>query len=498
MAKVQQAVKFSQTVTELKQQIKRYFSSYKNALAYVVEVEENIVQLCIVFQPFDVSEQHTELYNEPKMNVRVYIERLGVDEVFDCLMQFASKGVITLGGSQKRFAYSPEELSIGSIQLLERERLRVVGREWSSWGMTAHCSQTIDKICPKFNFSKFCSILREERGESSFQELIFNLTRLPYLKIDSGISPGIAVLTPIYARINRCGLVEYKIKFYVETVKGLINNPYLYVNILKFGLGGQPSSLKLSLNKMKFSSSDKQGLHFLSYEMPAEGLGVVELDLKDHAGFSRSSCKRVITWIKTLQKKASHFPRRAILIYSGKAKNLTFPLTLLISTILSVYGAYFYIREQTLPDPLVAVTVAMAIATVLMAYVSKKGIDISRSEKLKPLAEEASNDFLNTLKQEVESIIRGAENDEAVSIVPERLEPKPHLLSVTYDEAPCLLRKLSKLLKAMFSYNTSVNPQDFKKLKATAEEVLKSINDLEAKLSRKYWAKPSSEGTFSF
>jgi len=123
-----------------------------------------------------------------------------------------------------------------------------------------------------------------------------------------------------------------------------------------------------------------------------------------------------------------------------------------------------------------------------MAYVSKKGLDISRSEKMKPLAEEAINKFLDQLEKSVKHIIEGANNDATVDMHPEWLEPKPHLLSVTFEEEPRILKKLSKLLKAMFSYNVSVEPKNIKKLKAAAEEVLNDVNNLKAKLAKKYGA----------
>lgn len=492
----QASVKFSQTVTRLRETVEPYMLSFKCALAYVVELEDTIAQLCIVLQPFDVSEQHTELYHEASMGVRIYVERMSVAEAFDSLMHFARKGEITLGSSQRKFAYSSNELSIPSIQLWERKRVNVLGREWSSWGMNAYCSQTLDKLYPAFKFNKFYSILREDKGESNLQGLIFSLTHLHYLQVDSNTCPGITILSPIYARINRCGLVKDRVRFYVETVEGLAENSHLYVNVLKFGLGPHPSSLKLSLDKMKLSTIGEHGLHFLSHEMPAEGLDRVELDLKDHIGLSRSTCRSSIAWTNILQKKAAQFPRRSILISLRRVKNLTFPLAFLISVVLSVYAAWFYVDSKSLPDPIAATTAAMAIGTILMAYVSKKGLDASRSERLKPLAEEALNDFVNRLRQGVKAVIREANSDEMVSIVPEWVEPKPYLVSITFGEAPSLLRKLSKLLKSMFSYNVSVNPKNLTRLRTDAEEVLKSIDDLAAKLSQKYWAKPSSERTY--
>lgn len=72
---------------------------------------------------------------------------------------------------------------------------------------------------------------------------------MEYLEVDAGISPGINVIAPIYARINRCGLIEDRIKFHVETVEGLIDNSGLYVNILKFDSGGQASFSKLDLKR---------------------------------------------------------------------------------------------------------------------------------------------------------------------------------------------------------------------------------------------------------
>lgn len=143
MAEEKQA--FSQKVTELMEKVECYFPSYKNALLYAVEIEEKIVQLCIVFQPSDNSEQYTERYNEPRMKVKIYTERKSVDEAFGCLKQFASQGVITIGGSQKRFAYSVEDLNVGSIQLQERVNVTIAGRGWSSWVLRTWCHQTLEK-----------------------------------------------------------------------------------------------------------------------------------------------------------------------------------------------------------------------------------------------------------------------------------------------------------------------------------------------------------------
>lgn len=108
---------------------------------------------------------------------------------------------------------------------------------------------------------------------------------------------------------------------------------------------------------------------------------------------------------------------------------------------------------------------------------------------MKPLAEEATNEFLAPLKEDVSSIKDKAKKDVTVVILPEWLKPKPHLLSVTFEEEPGILKKLSKLLNAMFSYNVSVEPENSEKLKAAADEVLKDINNLEAKLCKKYGTK---------
>ena len=205
--------------------------------------------------------------------------------------------------------------------------------------------------------------MKEERGKDSLQELTSNLTHLVYLEIDAGISPRVNVIAPIYARINRCGLVEDRVKFHVETVKDLIDNSGLYVNILKFGSGDQASSSKLGLKEMELLSIDKKGLCILSYELSAEGLDRVELDLKDKDGLSRSDCKIFITRIKALKKKADDFPRKSISFFLRKDKNLAFFLISIITIILSAYAVGFYIMNRDFPDPIVVITVALAIAT---------------------------------------------------------------------------------------------------------------------------------------
>jgi hypothetical protein len=487
----QPAAKFLQAVTELEGRIQPYLSSYRCALVYVVEFDEKIVQLCIILHSLDVSEQHMELFYEPRVGIRIYSERMGVEDVFNLLTQFASKGVITLNGVQKEFIYSPNDLLIP--QILEREIVDVYGKRWSSLEVRTECSQTLDKLCPTLDFSKLYSILREERGKSSLEELMGSLTRLPQFRIDSNTSPGITVLIPIYARIKRCGLTGDKMKFHIEIAEGLREKPQLVINILKFSPDFPPSSLKLSLACLKHSAADKQGFCYLSHEEPIERLDRIELDLKDHLGLSRSSYTLNVAWIKELQRKAAEFSRRAITIYLKKARDSAFYLAPSISVALSMYAAWYYWSIKTLPDPMTAVTVAMAIATVFMAYVSKKGLDVSRSERLKPLVEEALNGFLNRLKQSVETIIQGTDSDEPVSIDPGWLEPEPHLVAVTYEEAPFLLRKISKLLKAMLSYNVSIDLKDVKKLKNNVKETLRAIDTLKTKLSQKYWVKPSPE-----
>jgi hypothetical protein len=494
----QTAVKLLQTLTEFREKIKPYLPSYKCALAYMVEIEDKIVQLCIVLYPIDVSKESVELYYEPTTRVKIYFERMNVDEVFDSLIQFASEGRITLGNSKKEFVYSPDDLSFGLIQLLEKEVIRVLGRMWSSWGIKASCAQTLDKICSTFDFKTLYSILWKERRVPNLHQLIRNITYLPYLEVDSDSHPSIVILAPIYARINRCGLVKDKVKFYVETTEGLIDSPHLYINILRFSSVTQPSYSQLSFDKMKLSSVGDHNLHYLTYEMPSEGLDKVELDLKDHVDFSRCRRTIVITWIKILQERAKRFSCRSITISMKKrVKKYAFLLAILMPGILSAYALWFYMVNKILPDPVAAATVAMAIATVLMVYVSKKGLDVSQEERLKPRVEEALNEFLYNLKRSIETIIQEVNNDEPVKIVPERLEPKPHLLMVTYEEAPGLLRKLSKLLKIMLSYNVSIDPKDREELKISADDVLKEISALEVKLSQKYGIK-SSPSEFSF
>jgi len=318
-------------------------------------------------------------------------------------------------------------------------------------------------------------------------------------EVDSSISPSVTILASIYARISRCDIVKDKIIFYVETVEALTNNPDLYVNILGFSPESNPLSLKIGFNQMKLSSMNEQHLCFLSYEMPFEGLERIELDLKDRAGISRSSCKVIVTWVKILQKKENSFLWKSILLsLKNTLKNLAFPLSFLIPAFLSIYAAWFYISNKTLPDPIAAVTLAMAIATLLMVYTSKKGLDVSQRERIKPLAKEALNEFLNPLKRSVEEILQKASSNEKVSVLPEHLEPKLRLLTVTYEESPFLLRKISKLLKAISSYNVSINPEDLKNLKTSAEEVLRGIDALETKLSQKYWVKPSSNRVYRY
>ncbi|MHA1362740.1 MAG: hypothetical protein ACTSP1_09485 [Candidatus Freyarchaeota archaeon] len=488
---------FLQKATKLREKVECYFPSYKNALVHAVEVEDRIVQLCIVFQPSD-NEQYTELYNEPRMRVKIYTERKSVDEAFDCLKQFVSQGIITLGGSPKKFAYSVEDLNAGSIQLQGEVKVTVAGKRWSSWVLRTRCRQTLEKIYPAFNFNKLYSILKEERGVDSLRELISELTRLECLEVDAGIFPGVNVIAPIYARISRCGLVEDRIKLHVETVEGLIDKSGLYVNILKFDPGDKASSSKLGLKEMERLQIDKKGLCILSYELPAEGPEKIEFSLKDKDGFSRSNDRIIIGQMKDLKRKADDFPCQFISFFLRKDRNVTFLLVLILIAGLSVYAVGIYITRGEFPDPMVVITVALAIATCLMAYVSKRGLDISRSEKIKPLAEEAINEFLDTLKVCVSSIKDKAKENITAVILPECLEPKPYLLSVTFEEEPSILKKLSKLLNAMLAYNACVEPENIEKLKAAADEVLKDINNLEAKLCKKYGAKPKPKSVSFF
>lgn len=130
-------------------------------------------------------------------------------------------------------------LNVNSIQLQERENVTVAEKSWSSWMLRTWCYQPLEKIYPAFIFEELYSILKEKRGVESLQRLISELTHLEYLEVDADIPLGINVIAPIYARINRCGLVEDKIKLHVETVEGLIDNSGLYVNILKFDSGSQ-------------------------------------------------------------------------------------------------------------------------------------------------------------------------------------------------------------------------------------------------------------------
>lgn len=155
---------------------------------------------------------------------------------------------------------------------------------------------------------------------------------------------------------------------------------------------------------MERLSIDKKGLCILSYELPAEGFERVEFSLKDKDGFSRSDYILFIGRMKDLKRKADDFAHQFTGFFLRKDRNLTFLLLLILIGSLGVYALGFYIMKGVFPDPIVVITVALAIATVLMAYVSKKGLDISRSEKMKPLAEEATNEFLAQLKEDVSSI----------------------------------------------------------------------------------------------
>lgn len=497
MGKQEKSPNFLQVVTQLRELIQPYMPSYKVASVYILKIRGQICQLCIVLEPFEPTEEYTELYSEPTTDVKLFVRHTGVEEVFQMLQHYAMSGSFTLADASEPLAYSADSLT--NVQLLDRERIHMFGRDWSCWGMNSYCSKSLDKIYPTFDFNKLYKLLREERDYSNLQELMKALTGLPHFIADSNIAPGIVILCPIWARLNRCGVTNDNVRIYMQTLEELSRNDQLHINILCYTKDSQPSLLKVSINKMKGLSGGENSWCHLVYELPVGKIDRIEVELKDHAGLARSSCTENITWAKELQIKSKEFRRMQIALTFRKVKDLlVLPLALIGLVVLGVYSAWFYGETKALPDPVALTTIAMAIATVLMAYMAKRGLDQTRIEHMEVIAEEAANEFLATLRQEAVSIIDHVDLDEPVTIFPDWLQPKPHLAPLTYAEAPNLLGKVSGLLRAAHTYNTSIERKDAVRLRGEAQKLIRSIDNLVSDLSRKYLIKVSERKVSAF
>lgn len=479
---------FSQKFRELAQLMAPYESSYRCALLYYVQLKNAVVQMCCVFQPNDVDFMYQEVYSEPRASLKIYAHRMDVTEILKYFKESIDSGEIRVIESLGKFVSPVTELV--HTQIFNRETIQFMGKEWSCRGLRVYTSKTLEKILNDFDFNGLSRILWEEKSISSLGQLVSRLNLPDQLAISSSQSPGVCFLLPVYARIRRCNVVRDKVKVFIEIAKGFKKTKAIYLNIIKSRSGLLPSSLKVFPADMTLLGKEENGMCCLTYEVQLDSAEHIDISLKDDEGVLRSSERMNIEWINRYQQCIKSFHRDAMLTRLKKSRDWGFPVALTLVGLCFVYITSQYATVGKFPDPVSAATLVMALATFLLAWMSKKGLDMSRSQQLKGLAEESINKFLIPLKGTIQTAVRDTKDDKTLGMPPDRFVPEPHLRVLTFEENPMLPKQLSLFLSAVLNYNSSIEDKDSEELRRRSRKVIDVTDEIISKLGKRYGISP--------
>lgn len=492
----------TEEMARFKEILALYEGSFRSAVVYSAILQNVIVQYCVVFLPHYEEPRTEPLVEEPRFDFWIRRTYLNYPEALKSLDEFSRTGVITLRGASKKFVFSQSELTSPTISAREGVRVKdVEDRQWSSWVLWTRGAKSLDKVVD-CDFDRLYKALREEYGVSNLQELMKHLSGLSQFAIDSNMPPSIYVMAPVYARVVRCVLVNHKIRMLIEAPEGLGGTKKIYLSVLLHERRGLPSPKKIFLKDMHVAGKRSRALALYTSELDvAEGLRV-ELKLKDASGNTRSSGSFSLIWINQYKEIIGNLSRwtRRMRIMLSRVWGLKEPIVVLISILLMAYSAGYYLmnylNNQLLPEPLACITAAMAVATLLMAYIAKKSVDISYLDRSKSLVQHTLDAYLIQLKEDIERLYGEVQQDQIAMILPDSLLPAPHMRSIIESEGASLPQRLPKLLGSIIEYNASVDERYSIRLRKECEEIIKIIDGIQSRLSKKYGVKPSPHGTF--
>lgn len=497
----------AQKLKELQSLTDPYLISYRSGLLYYVALDNTLVQMCCVFHYNGVDFVHRELYSEPKGRLKIGIQRIDVNEVFTRFEEFAKSGEILIDGSLQRFISPATELV--ESRILDREHVAFGGREWSARGLVVRTSKTVKQMLTDFDFDRLSNILREEKGVYNVRQLVAGLGLPTELGFDYDQSALVYLFAPVFATINRCGLVREQAKVTIRIAKGLRKADCVYLNVLKFQPKSLPASSRVFPKDMTLAGEGKDSMFYLTHEFSVEQINRVDLDLKDHEGVSRSSDHLDVELIRRQGQYAKSLSRDAAKLLVKKIGRWTVPilaialvLYFIYSVAQSVYPIWPGTEAFTVPTALAtlamaAVTFLLVIVSTWTAIISKRALKVSRFEQLKGMAEKAINEFLVPLKGAIEATAKDATLDRTATIFLDQLMPEPHLRPLTFEEDWRLPRQLSHLLRAISNYNSRVDA-DSEELNSLAEKLTSIIDGLISRLGKQYGAStrpPEDSGT---
>ena len=188
-----------------------------------------------------------------------------------------------------------------------------------------------------------------------------------------------------------------------------------------------------------------------------------------------------------------------IFIKDNWKKIVVLLLTIVLSVLYFVFPTIFYGILSFLrgavdikhPDIASIAAFLTALATIFLALMSKRNLNLSLSMMWGNIAQDALK-YIGSQKRLTRKIkdkkINGGNligYNDILKLI-KMLELKPPVAYVIYDEHPKLRIELAKFIKTVLDYNVNIDPEYSENVKKRAKKLLKSLQKLESKLYRKY------------